>query len=271
MAIVALTSAKGSPGVTTTTLAMAMAWPRPVLLLEADTVGSSSILAGYFRGGVMHDVGLVDLAMAHHDGDLLTTVYRSSIALPGADARLVPGLTSPVQARTVVQAWEQIAAALHTMDQHGTDVLIDAGRLGTIGGPTPLLRSADAVVLVTRSNLPVIAALRACTPGLREDLRDGGQGEDVLSLLVIGQGRPYPAKAISDAVGVPTLAVMDFDPTGAEVLTYGATPPRRYQSSGFARSVSTLNSALTTQLTDRAARLRTTHLRGPQPMEAPHA
>ncbi len=271
MAIVALTSANGSPGVTTTALGMTMTWPRPVLLLEADTVGSSSVLAGYFRGGVMHDVGLVDLAMDHHDGDLLTNVYRSSIALPGGNARIVPGLTSPIQARTVVQAWEQIAAAMHSLDQQGTDVLIDAGRLGTIGGPTPLLHAADEVIVVTRSTLPVIAALRACTPGLGEDLRDNGQGSDVLSLLVVGQGRPYSAKDISDAVGVPTLAVMAFDPPGAEVLAYGATPPKRYQSSGFVRSVDTVNSALITKLTDRAARLRTTHLRAPQPTEAPHA
>lgn len=272
MAVVALTSAKGSPGVSTTALAMAMTWSRPVLLLEADTAGSSSILPGYFRGGIMHDVGLVDLAMAHRDGDLLDSVYRSSIPIPGAGhARLIPGLSSPVQARTMMQAWEQIAAAMHTMDQHGTDVIIDAGRLGTIGGPMPLLRSADAVILVTRSNLPVIAALRAAIPVLREDLHTNGQGDDVLSLVVVGQGKPYPAKDISDAIDVPTLAVIDFDPTGAEVLSYGSTAPRRYDSSGFARSVRTVTSALGTQLTDRAARLRTTHLRAPQPMETPHA
>ena len=36
MAIVCLTSASGSPGVTTTAVGMAFSWPRPVLLVEAD-------------------------------------------------------------------------------------------------------------------------------------------------------------------------------------------------------------------------------------------
>lgn len=271
MAVIALTSAKGAPGVSTTALAMALTWTRPVLLLEADTAGSSSYLAGYFRGSTSHDVGLVDLALAHRDNDLLASIHRSSIALPGGTARLVPGLTSPVQARTMVPVWEQIAAALHSLEQHGTDVFIDAGRLGTLGGPQPLLRSADAVLVVTRSNLPAIAALRATVPVLRADLQSSGPGEDVLSMLVVGQGKPYPAKAISAAVGIPTTATIDFDPVGAEVLSYGAPAPRRFQTSAFVRSVSAANSALATQLADRAALLSSTTLRAPQQTEAPHA
>ena len=48
--VVALASASGSPGVTTTALGMALLWPRPVLLVEADPTGGSGLLAGYFRG-----------------------------------------------------------------------------------------------------------------------------------------------------------------------------------------------------------------------------
>lgn len=36
MAIVALVSASGSPGVTATALGLALLWPRPVMLVEAD-------------------------------------------------------------------------------------------------------------------------------------------------------------------------------------------------------------------------------------------
>ena len=50
MAVIALASASGSPGVTTTALGLAMLWPRPVLLVEADPTGGSGLLAGYFRG-----------------------------------------------------------------------------------------------------------------------------------------------------------------------------------------------------------------------------
>jgi len=271
MAVIALTSARGAPGVSTIALAMALTWSRPTLLLEADTAGSSTFLAGYLRGTISHDVGLVDLALAQRDNDVLGGIQRSSIALPGGRTRLVPGLTSPVQSRTVAPVWDAIAAALHQLDQHGTDVIIDAGRLGTLGGPQPLLRAADAVLMVTRSNLPAIAALRAAAPVLREDLHARGPGQDVLSLLVIGQGKPYSAKDIGGALELPATACIDFDPVNAEVLSLGATAPRRFQQSGFVRSINAANSALERQLAERQERLRTTSLRAPQPMKTPHA
>lgn len=271
MAVIALTSARGAPGVSTTALAMALTWQRPTLLLEADTTGSSTFLAGYLRGTIGHDVGLVDLAMAQRDTDLLTSIQRSSIALPGGHARLVPGLTSPVQARTVAPVWDTIATGLHQLNQHGTDVVVDAGRLGALDGPQPLLRAADAVLLVTRATLPAIAALRAAAPVLRDDLHERGAGVDVLSLLVIGQGRPYSAKDISTALDLPVAACIDFDPVNAEVLSVGAPAHRRFQQSGFVRSINAANSAVVDQLERRAQRLDTTTLRTPQPEETPHA
>jgi hypothetical protein len=50
MALIVLTSASGSPGVTTTALGLALTWVRPVLLVEADPTGGSGSPAGYFRG-----------------------------------------------------------------------------------------------------------------------------------------------------------------------------------------------------------------------------
>src|SRR3546814_6778811 len=67
MEVTALCSASGSPGVTTTALGMALLWPRPVLLIEADATGGSGILAGYFRGIKSYDQGLVELALAADD------------------------------------------------------------------------------------------------------------------------------------------------------------------------------------------------------------
>ena len=51
MAIVALLSAKGSPGVTTTALACALSWRRRLVLAECDPAGGS-ILAGYLGGAL---------------------------------------------------------------------------------------------------------------------------------------------------------------------------------------------------------------------------
>ena len=64
MAVIALGSAAGSPGVTTSALGLALTWPRPVLLIEADPTGGSAMLAGFFRGTTPHTAGLIDLAWA---------------------------------------------------------------------------------------------------------------------------------------------------------------------------------------------------------------
>ena len=68
MAVIALASAAGSPGVTTSALGLALTWPRPVLLIEADPTGGSAMLAGFFRGTTAHTAGLIDLAWAHREG-----------------------------------------------------------------------------------------------------------------------------------------------------------------------------------------------------------
>src|SRR5215213_8433495 len=64
MSLVVLTSASGSPGVTTTALGLALSWPRPVLLVEADPTGASGLLAGYFRGARYYESGLVEVALS---------------------------------------------------------------------------------------------------------------------------------------------------------------------------------------------------------------
>ena len=47
--LIAVVSSKGSPGATTTSLALTLAWPRPALLAELDPRGGD-ILWGYGRG-----------------------------------------------------------------------------------------------------------------------------------------------------------------------------------------------------------------------------
>lgn len=252
MAVIALTSTKGSPGVTTTALALALIWPRPCLLLEADVAGSSSILAGYFNGTRGHGKGLVDLAVAHRRGALADGLHQASIPLEGSKARFVPGLTSPAQSGTMQPLWEPIAAVLRGLESTGTDVIVDAGRLGSIGGPLPLIREADVALLVTRSTLPDVAAARARATGLRDELASRGTGDDALWLLLIGEGRPFSGREAHAAIGLPMAASMAWDPRDAAVLSVGqelprrglGTPERRWQTSSLVRSSRSCAAAL---------------------------
>lgn len=236
MALVVLTSARGAPGVTTTALAMTLLWPRPVLLVEADVAGGSAVLAGYLRGGVPHDRSLLAVAMAHRHGGLDDELLRQRVALDEAgDRHLIPAIADPVQAPSLAPLWAPLATVLSGLDGNGLDVIVDAGRLGAAHAPEPLLRRADAVLVLTRTQLPAVAATRARAAGLRQDLNGDGD-QDRLGLLLVGEGRPYTAREIAKAVQLPVLACLAWDPAAAEVLSVGAPRPRRWESSAFVRS-----------------------------------
>lgn len=236
MAVVVLTSARGAPGVTTSALAMAMLWPRPVVLVEADVSGGSSILAGYLRGTVIPDRGLVSLAVAHRRGVLDQQFYEQTIALDGDRVRLVPGLVSSQQAASMDTLWTPLGIVLAGLERTGTDVIVDAGRLGMVHAPMPLVRTADAVLLVTRSNLPAVSAARARLALVHDDLNQRGQGDDTLALLLVGEGQPYKAREINAAVQTPVVASITWDPTAAETLSVGAPYGRKFASAPLLRS-----------------------------------
>lgn len=256
MAVITLTSAKGAPGVTTTALGLALIWPRPCLLIEADMAGSSSILAGYLRGAVRHDRGLIDLADAHRRDDLAAGLHRASLPLGDSErARFVPGLRTTAQAGTMTRLWEPIAAVLRGLEHTGTDVLIDAGRASTAGAPTPLMRESDLVLLVMRSSVPALAGARALAGSLRDDLTSRGAGEDAIVGLMVGEGQPYSRKEAAPILSIPVSTSIDWDPVNAEVLSLGKDAPRRWQTSRFVRSTNAAPSTIDQLIRGRRERL----------------
>ena len=208
MAVLALTSAKGAPGVSTAALAMTLLWPRPALLVEADPAGSS-VLAGYLRGTVDHSRGLLGLAMAHRHGELREALWTQTVALtssaPGVEKRwLLPGISDAAQGASTAGLWGPLAALLASLADNGVDVLIDAGRAGAAQPPTPLLRQADLVLLVLGSSLPAVAAARARLSLLAEELALPSEADSTqsrLRLLLVGEGRPYDAREIAASLG----------------------------------------------------------------------
>jgi hypothetical protein len=257
VAVIALTSAKGAPGVTTTSLALAMAWPRPTLLVEADMAGSSSILAGYLRGLIPHHRGLIDLAVAHRNQAFgQQALFSASIELAGTQARLIPGITTPTQAKTLQPVWEPLTALLRGLERTGTDVIVDAGRAGAQYGPNPLLREADLTLLLTRTNLPAINATRARAATLTEDLIHNGTGADALALLLVGEGHPFSTRDVRQVTPVHIAGSVAWDPVAAEAFSLGTKPGRKLDSSPLIRSVRTAISAIHTLIIARRERLQ---------------
>ncbi len=239
MALIALASAKGSPGVTTTALALTLHWPRPALLVEADLAGSS-VLPGFFRGQVPHDRGLGPLAIAHSHGDLSGQFPEQTIQLieDEPERRLLAGITGPQAAPAVADLWVALAAELAAREGDGLDAIIDLGRIGSVRDDRePLLRAADLVLLVTRSRLPDIAIAREVSRARSAGSDPAVREMSNLASLTVGPGRPYSAPDVAAALGLVGVGAIAWDPGTAEVLSDGTPARRRYDTSAFVRSI----------------------------------
>jgi hypothetical protein len=253
VAVIAVLSAKGSPGATTLALGLALAWPRPTMLVEADASGGSAILAGYLRATRRHDRGLIDVALANSLGESLPDAVEAALMpLPGSDVRLLPGIANATQAASLSDLWSTFGTELRRLEDD-TDVIIDVGRLGAQHGADPLVPSADLIFLALRSDLPAIAATRGRLPLLRADLERLGSGADALHGVVIGPDRPYATKEIEAALHLPVLGEVAWDPNGAAVLSHGANGKRSLRGGRLNRSLAALVTAAEQALADRTA------------------
>jgi len=222
MAVIVLTSACGAPGVTTTTLGLAITWYRPAIAVEADPVGGSSMLAGYFQGFHAPTQSMVDLLLAHRNGRLAEQFPLSLIGVEGTSASVLPGPRSHAQARGALDLWEPLSLLWKTGD---ADVLVDAGRLGMESAPTALLRSADLVLLVTRSDLPSLAAAKQWAEQVAET-RQAHPESPEWKILLIGAGHPYSTREVSEVLGLPVAATLCLDEKGASAYSAGTSPRR---------------------------------------------
>ncbi|MER6936126.1 hypothetical protein ABTX24_23985 [Nocardioides sp. NPDC127514] len=231
MAVIALASASGSPGVSTTALGLAMEWPRPVLVVEADPTGGSSILAGYLRGHTQPGPDLVDLMMSPLGP--AETLPRIAVPIPGTTISYVAGTRTHVQAAALRDHWASLAEVLADLEATGQDVIVDAGRLGLIGSPEPLMCAADLTLLVVCTDLPALVAARSWA----ESVTQSGVGWRWPGLLLVGEGMPYTSREIARLLGLPVVAEIADDPVGAAVFHRGAPQPRHFTTGAYARSL----------------------------------
>jgi len=243
MALVVLASASGAPGVTTTALGLALCWPRPVVLVDADPVGGSAVLAGYFRGGVAHNDAMVQLVLARRDGRLPDELRAVLMPVPDSEVLLLPGVRSHAQAASLGELWPELGLELRALEATGQDVIVDAGRLGMVSSPAPLVEQADLALLVVRSDLPSLAAARqwAATWG---SARDDGTGAAAAGLVLVGEGRPYTAGEVSRVLQIPVVEKVAWDERTAQVFSVGQQPSAKSGSSRLVRSYRALAGAI---------------------------
>jgi hypothetical protein len=224
----ALVSPGGSPGVTTAAVALALAWPAPVILAECDPAGGS-VLAGTLAGHLPGGPGLMEHAIeaGRNPQAAAGSLTARLVPLDASRTRMVlPGLTDPRHAVGLVPAWPAVASTLAAQD---CDVIADCGRLdGSDVQPLAVLAAASMVAVVLRPTLRQVWAARPRIDMLAQLLG----GTTRVAALVTGAGQ-HPAREIAGTLGVPVLAVLPADPRIASVLSDGLQGHRRMPASAL--------------------------------------
>jgi hypothetical protein len=255
MVVIALTSAKGSPGATAAALALTLTWPGRAVLAECDPAGGS-IQAGYLAGALPADRGLRELAVAELRGeDLRDHWWGQLIDLhpPHRHRLLLPGITDPAQSGTLRPVWDRLAAFFTDLERtDGYDVIVDCGRLATPNPPWPVLLGADVVLLALRPTLPDMFAAVPTVRALRRQLAEQGAGLGSLGLLLTGGG-DQPGRTVARELATTLVAELPDDPRTVRVLSHGGTVRT---NAPLMRAAAGAHSRIAAQVTTRRDALR---------------
>lgn len=219
--LIVLGSVKGSPGVSTFSLALAARWPGAAkrVLVECDPAGGD--LAA--RYDLALSPGLVSLAAARRGSGAATgadgeSLWSHTQVLPGG-LRVLVAPPGGEQARAALASLAGTGA--HPLEQAAGDpglvVIADAGRLDAGSAALGLVRAADQLLLLSHATASDLAHLAA-----RIDEVSGWN--ERAGLLLVGGG--YPDAEVARELGVSVMARIPTDPVEAATLN-GRNPPRR--------------------------------------------
>jgi len=224
MALIAVAADKGSPGVTTSSVALAAVWPRPVLLAECDPAGGDLVYRLPAASGGQLDVrrGLLSLAVAARRGLQPQQVWEHTQKLHGG-LDVLTGVTSAEQGVGLEALWGQVGAVLSAHPQ--ADVIADCGRVGADGPFYDLLAQAAAVVLITRPDLGDVVRLRDRVSAVSAALQRRGRPGVQVAVVVIAEHKVFGgavaeiSRAIADGrrPGV-VIGGIAFEPKSADQL-----------------------------------------------------
>ncbi len=232
MSLVCVGSAHGSPGATTTALAIAATWPehRRCLLVEADPFGG--VIAG--RYGLGDSPGLSSLAAMARRGLDDEVVWQHAQQLPGR----IPILVGPPTAEEAHAVLRDLARILveWAVAQAEVDVIVDCGRIAPGSAMLTAMKAADLVLVVTRPSIDQLRPAAARSAALTSaGVRSG--------LLLVGD-HPYGPDEVAASLGVDVAGVIAWDPRTAAVLTGLRGAVRDLRRSPLVRSAATLAAEL---------------------------
>ena len=220
MGLIAVASAKGSPGATTTALMFGALWPRPVIVAECDPHGGDvAARLPAFDGGVIDpDRGLLSLGAAGRKTLRPELVPEHTQRISGGLDVLV-GVRIPEQSAGLAQQWGQLGPIFGGIP--GYDVIADAGRLGAATPQNVMLPSATDLVLVCDAQPSNVVHLRERILALQPSLRpESTNGTQIHVVVVADPKRRQAVREIGEAMrraaaNVTEVYHLAHDPKGA--------------------------------------------------------
>jgi hypothetical protein len=232
MAVMAFTSAKGAPGVSTLAVLLGATWHRRALVVEADPSGG--VLASRYGIGV--EPGLMSLATAARRGIAPEQVSEHAQAVSdqlGLICAPVAGSQTGSVLRHGGPSLSQLLAAMPD-----TDVFIDAGRWWPGSAASDFCRAADVWLWVCRPRPDEVFGLME--PIAQERTTNVG-------LITVGHG-PSPPREVAALLDVHLLGSVRDEPRAAASLSGGAGSERALRRSMWWRSGAVLSRELAGRL-----------------------
>src|SRR6201986_937232 len=188
MALIVIAADKGAPGVTTTALALAAVWPRPVLLAECDPSGGGLIYRFPAAQGNSLDPrrGLLTLAVVARRGLQPGQLWEHTQKMVGG-LGVLTGVINAGQGPGLAALWGPLGGLFAGMS--GGDVIADCGRLGPDGPQYDLIAQAAVVLLVTRPSPGDVIRLRDRAAAVSAAAAVRGRRGFVSSVVVIADQR----------------------------------------------------------------------------------
>lgn len=240
MPLIALASVKGSPGVTTTCLALAAAWPAPRrLVIEADPAGGDLSP----RLGLPPAPGLASMAAAARRGHGSGLAWQHARGLHGGLSAVIAPAGAEQAAACLAALAGSGAEALASLAAGADPVIADCGRLDPGSPALPVAALAGVTLLMVRPLVSDLShlAMRA------ESLARAGIRLALLLAPAAGRGAAeagYAIREIEATMAIPVRAAIPADPRGAAGLTRARGDLRQVRRLPLARAAAGLAAAL---------------------------
>ncbi len=235
--LITLISAKGSPGTTTASVALAASCGpnQPALFIEIDPSGGDTEALT----GITGEPGLLRVAndLRRHVDPQVLPAYAAS-APPGVDSILSP-TSGAASASLLGSMAERIGPAFSKLPM---TVVADGGRWSPRQASAHRIAGSDVVLLVCRPTVSSIEHARHLVDAVRQVNR-------AVSVLLVGD-RPYGPVEVATALETSVVGALAWDP-GAVASLWADGVSKRWARSWLARTATACLDVLVTPAADR--------------------